>query len=506
MKRFLFYSMLAVSTLGMTACSQDETVGTENKENYNAEYGKIRFNVTSETGNNMKGTALRSITDIDKNYRPSKVYPLDYLYVQTMNPVTEPTRDMINHKVEIEYKDKQINKQTLVDKKYNLTYTIKNELTVHNEEYSLGGTIYFSQGEGSAEIPVELSVFKLTDIANERIPLNQFGFGSGSSKLRGTSILLKSYDPMNVGSPEQFQNEEGLTGRWVSLPSLNGCEWLKGRYASQRNLVTECKDEYFNSPEYLVAADMNNIYLYRIVSVENEKGGFYKVKTVSRADNASTTTMDAGKITMHRMTSIVNVSFMFSPSEGEQSYYIKDNYVATLHRFKQQYGVDLSSLSCPHAVIDGVNTRFFINESKSADKYTRLGRLVLWSVSNTSSEQNETGMPVTSMFADAPFGPNMLHEGYGMQGKCYSIVFPGGQEDMANQQISFWITVSGVNIKVKAAIPESSPIAFLRNSVHEVMVYIPARDFANIVRNPLRSVDMEAYRTLELPANCVEVK
>lgn len=544
MKRNFIYGMVAVASLGLAACTNDELPeeATTPEIEQNAPDSEFRvlqtYNFTTKLGD-VKGAEAESRTpgDVDGVKRPSNRYHLNHIHMISLTPKEDAKPSEINKDVHIEYfkgneegikpeQKPQFKKFDINDQKFVLKYRTSKDMwgveyTTGGTKlnYSLAGTVYFSQ-DGVTEIPVKLSIFKVSDLESKKqIPLNQFGFGADKELVerhngtyRGQTLRYTSYDPSKVGELQSDPSQE-LVGRYVTLPTLEGYDMLKGDFDPQKNLVTECKDEYFSSSEYLVAADQRYVYLLEVVSVENENGGFYQVRKYPRwATPGNYTDVNPEQLSLNRMTSLVNASFMIVDNEeGDSKYYVKNDESRTVENFKNTYGLDLSSMTCPYAALDGVNTRFFINESIKDDKYTTPGRLVLWADGykpvGVDGNEWET-KAVRSMNVNYDFGSGLVHKrGYGIQGNSYSVIFQGSQNDTKSQNIYFWVTIDNVNVKIKAKIPENSGIAFNKNITHQLMVFVPAQKLADTVNSyKYTRSNSNNYLELELPSDCVAFK
>ena len=548
MRKHFIYGVVAVAALGLAACSSDDVIDEVANPEVNEQVTEGEevfqvFNFKTKSGDKVSNSAnaSRSMNDVDEYTRPIGAYRLNHIYMLGLKPLYEsqPKPEDINKAVKVKYsnaaEDVQIAKHKIVDQKYVLKYKNAKELTTVVPGYSKSGQITFVQNGN--EVTVDLSIFDLKDLqSGKRIPLNKFGFGAQKmvGNLRGTTLRYASWNPKDPEMP--VGNEEGLHGRYASMPKFDtgGDQFLEktlfGEFESQKNVVSECKDEYFSSDEYLVAADDNNFYLLEVVNVENELGGYYKVRKYPiRGSQESTANPES--LTLNRLTAVVNASFMLIDKDY-YGYYEKTSEDWTLKAFQKKFGLSLKELASPYAAIDGVNTHFYLNEDEKIDKYAKPGRLIMWAENYRLKPEYASlkeYMPKQSMHLNYDYASGNLEKGgYGLKGNHYSVIFQGLQDDTRDQAITFWVEHGNAeegyaHVKIKARIPSNSGVAFNKNITHELMVLVPAEEYVDAVKASKRYPISESQRTsqigtrsnsigeieyteIELPSSCVVIK
>ena len=532
MKKHFILGALAVASLSFTACSDDNSLDeiTNPSENNNeqTELSKsfeplAKFAFESKLGSVAGSSASsRTIGDVDSEYRPDTKYYLDHIYMLALNPDSrsqpkdEDADDIIGVNTIIHY-DKQtstMNCHTLSNKVYNLYYRLGDDVKQQKEDCSCSGSIYLSPtGRTEDEVKFELSVFLLDDLQNSkdhRIDLNKFAYNKGIvGNLRGTTLRYASYDPTNVAGREGSNDvEEGLTGQYVSLPAVEGFDFLKKD--TKLSLVSECEDRYFSGSEFLIAADDKQIYLLQVYPVENALGGYLQVRSYPTPKGQANPEM----LALNRLTTIVNASFMITDDKGyTASYYVQGNEGESIKRFKEQHGIDLRTMTCPYATVDGMNSHYYINEYEKKDKSTNISRLVLWAKGHDvvgvdgKTYDNQPRLSNDIFFATHS-DSDVINRGFGIEGRSYSVVFEGIQSDTENAQITFFVTVEGVNIMLKAFMPAAG-IAMNKNVAHNLIVSVPETKFVQFVKEHMPRSGSRAsneFFELVLPEGSVVVK
>lgn len=533
MKKNYILGMIAVASLGLTACSQDEDpidqMDSNQEEQVKSEYkmlSKYQFDV--KEGDIMQsGADSRTIVDIDKNYRPTGEYKLDYVYLLGLEPKDQPTKP-VSITWKSGYASAKAEKQNVAGE-YSLYYRLGDDIK-NVPGYSKQGTIYLTQkkGDKSHEIAARLSIFDAEDLKNsetKKIPLNQFGFDSGIADLKGTMLRYASYDPTSKIGP-------GLAaGKYIELPAVpSGAKETKrimqsGVSALKDNLVTQCKDEWFNGADFLVAlvdekdaatgATHEFLYLLKEDPSQNEAGGYYFVRKYPETAVGE----NVGKaevLSLDRLTSNVNASFILVDEEyPEENPYFKGakTIEEASAKFQTLYhtDMDLTTMECPYAALDGVSTRFYINrDDEDAIDTKHLGRLALWSTEYKVkaadgieySQVAERSMEIAYHFGAQD---NSSRTGFGMEGKSFSVIFQGAQNSTKNQNVYFWTSVNDVKIQIVAPIGNAG-ISFDKNTAHHIVVFVPVRKFVEAYETIKSKANAGEYATLELSSDCVAIE
>lgn len=543
MKKNYILGVFAVASLGLAACSQDEEIVNVEEPNQE-EQVQPEFKLLTKyqpeiyMGNGEKNeTVSRTKNDIDELYRPSQVYGLDYIYMLGLESATQPNELNIGEVLVPNYKtgkSAQVKKHMLTGSSYELYYALGSDIQDNSTSNkatsaSKSGTIYLSQNPGadlSDCVAVKLSVFLSDDLQKaegiKRIPLNKFAYeakkaGVVTGDLKGSVIRYSSYDPQNVGDVVDYNDP---STRYISLPSFTDptpSNMLTGKNGWQKNLVTECQDQYFYGSEFLVALDGDKLYLLREDPyLDEDQGGYYKVSEYD-TNKTNENVGEPEMLLLSRITSIVNASFIFVDEDpNAKQYLVEDDPITTIANFKKQYGVDLTDLACPYAALDGVNSRFFINKpaGRQINSDTQ-ARLILWAKGCPFTAVNGKKydkLPEASTKINYDFGSqnqSSTRVGYGMEGQSFSVVFQGVENDLKGQNVMFWVTVDGVKLLMKAPL---RGLALSKNVAQHIVVFVPANRFAKEVKT-LKSgtvlssrTNGEGYATFELPADCVTIQ
>ena len=531
MKKNLLYGTLFLMSLGMASCSQDDMEEKNvlpNEQTETAEGFKTLANFTfgAEIGNPGEATLQsRTPADIDKLYCPTGEYPLDYVWMMAVNPEKQPTgigyQDLgYRHDPFAVRRHEVGNRYTL---KYKLNVTENDMRSSRNRGITYPGTIFLQHGN-SEPLEFRLSIFTKKAIneatKTHQIPLNSFAYAYRARyALRGTALRYTSYNPYEVGVNNDNRSNENLSGQYVTMPELTqyyGSQdnILKAGLSTGQKLVTECKDEYFTGSEFLIAADDDGIYLLQVVNTEGENGGYFKVRQYK---DMPTGTAQPEELALNRLTTMINASFMLIDEENpdQNPYFKSESKEQTLKNFKQQYGVDLQDLECPYATIDGVNTKFYINEYVKDDKTTEPGRLALWAkghkvtAANGTEHEKKAEASMRIKYNNGAQDNTVSREGYGILGNSYSVAFMGNQGDNKNQNVSFWVNVD--DAKIRISVPLAEGLALNRNYSHNIICYVPAGAFAQAVKdyksgNLFARSNADGYVDLKLSSDCAVVK
>ena len=530
MKTKFFIGMLAVSSLGFTACvndsdSNDIVIPDEiDKEVIVSDIKYLgSFSFNAELGEKDSTDAeSRTPSDINSDMRPTNVYRLDKVYMMGLTPEEgqAPSESQINKVVTLTYdlNKFQIAEHKLNNHTYKLYYRLKTSPTAPG--FSRQGKVEISTDpQLKNPISINLSVFSLEDLKLTQIPLNKFGFGAvESEKLRGDILRYTSYHPQddNLFRKGTSINEEEteLSGRYAFLPEMPAkYDFLKDpAFAISNNLVSECEDRYFSGNEFLVASDGEKIYMLETIQVASNNGGYFLRRTYP---NTEVTPLPAtpSYLAFNRLTTVINASFIFM-DEDKTTYFDKGSEAKTIANFKNQYGVDLSDLACPYATIDGVNTRFYINQHKVADNVANRGRLVLWAkdykvkdvAGNIHTKYGKPSMKIL-------YKHGIIEKaGYGIEGSSYSVAFKGNQNDTKGMNITFWVEVDGVKVKVEVPMHPQAGITFSKNVAHHIICYVPAKAFSEYVKElkaqkgNSRANGADEYATFTLSPDCISVR
>ena len=526
-KKDLFGAFLIASlAFSATACSDDASV-VENENPIEQEQGEFKllgnFNLASQLGQIQDDyTQSRTPGDITEDGRPTDEYHLNKIGLMSLTPTVQPTSGDVNQIRDFHYKTApeivfhDVNQST-----YKVYYKV--EITGNNEGASDSGKIILSTDAEGRENRIEfaLSVFKKDQLVEGgKIRLNDMAFNATDTP-RGSTLRYVSYNPKTVGGGpskhvtwdinETDAKEVKLTGQVVELPSMPSDfdNVLKGETKIDGQLVEECKDEFFSGEENLIAYSDGYVYMLETVTALGEKGGHYIVKRYPNTQGQA----NPEKIALNRITSLVNTSFMLLDQKiwkESTSYFIPGNEAATLNAFKNKYAVDITDLECPYATLDGINKKFFINEYQSEDKTTDLSRLVVWAKGHKTTGVNGTaydkeGQPSMNISYQLKGGKA---QGYGIKGNSYSVVFTGSEADTKNQQVNFWVKVSGVNVRIKATL--SQGISLSPNQMRDIIVFVDAEAFTDFIKKqkeePQVARSAEDYPVFEVPADRVMIR
>lgn len=401
---------------------------------------------------------------------------------------------------------------TLDNHQLDLFYSIENEKDMSEDNCTNSGTLMLKIGPDSSPIAVDLSLV-YTDKLKDRILLNDLAYDlqSQKTKVRGSSFYFSNYDPETEGEltlPELTANTPGLTGMFDKLASG----------AVGGKLYDEYGDKIFLGDELLAFATNEKIYLYSVNLVTGAHGGYFLWKEFDRTDK-ETPSSNIVQIKMKRRSAIVNASFILIDTKewnNENSYFkmTSDNEpdsITSEANFLEKFGVNLGGMTCPYATMDGINTVYDINDRKSEDNTYDPGRLLLWAdgyqtIAPDGNTYNKRGMYTASL--SYAYKEGKKARGLGIRGNSYSVVFKGSQNDTKYQDICFYVTVDGVNIKIKAY--NSDGISLSQNVSKNIIVMVDAQSFANYVKSLKTQASSRAgsneYATFEVPEGSVVVQ
>lgn len=512
MNKLKFFIGIGAFALTMFSCS-DNDINIDNGQGgelTETEFKKLGiFTFESEEGENAdEGTESRTPASVDDYGRPSSKYMLDYVGMFSANitpkdqnnpPVVGEVAD-VDYNVFSEYKEYHFKNNSL-----ELSYSIEND-NKQADNCTINGVLTLTDGENSTQ--VNLSVIEL-DKLQEIIKLNDFTTDKKIQNPRGSSLFFLTYNPN--------QNSLGAENS-LNLPVLDESD-LKEAYGilkdeQHETLYDEYSDRLFLSSELLVFATEDKIYFYEVILKGGGKGGYYLYKTYDRNGSIQTS-----NLTLRRVTSIVNASFMLIDQQtwNENSYFKmsggKGDKDASEKAYFEKYEVNLSGMTCKYATIDGINTVYNINNRESEDNTSDVGRLVLWT--DTYQTVAPDGKPHDKKgeySADVSYGLGTEEKarGLGIMGNSYSVVFKGSVVDTAGEDVNFYVTVDGVNIKITATINLKTGIALGQNHTHNIIVMINAEKFAEAVKKLKKQASSRAgsneYATFEVPEGSVVVQ
>ena len=515
MRKKYILGILAVASLGFTACSDDEiseeiinpTPEEEvQHESAVSELGVFKFQ--SELGT-LNGSSIesRSPNDVDGSLYPTDKYGLDYVYMMSLTPEKQPTAENSGEEIPVYKKEFQIRQDKFKNGIYKLYYKLEGITSNKDKNVSNSGKILLANNkEMKNPIEFNLSLFDLGKLEKGRIGLNEFPFGQIKDKeLKGSTLRYTSYNPIDLPRSKNI----------ATLPVIEDDElsFMKGKDTHNNTLVGECKDEYFVGNEFLIAADDEKIYMLEVVPVKGEYGGYFVIRTY---DTKKSSEANPDYLALRRLTSIVNASFAFIDEETKSSstYYVENNEEATKAKFESVYGASLDGLKCRFAAIDGVNRNYYINNPKGWTE--DLSRLVLWADSKKSNNHDtRNGKPSMTVKIS-----NIQHDhsdAYGILGNSFSVIFPGKDTDTRGQKVMFWVELgNGVRIKISVPMGINTGVPFLQNTTQDLIVLVPAQKFADTVKEYEKDIAPRAlmsrfnndndYAELCLTPDCLVIK
>ena len=523
-KNILWGAFLA--TMAFTACSENDKITNqteqEPEEVVTSDGFKLLSSIsfTSELGESEDESAeSRTPASVNESGRPTSEYLLPFVNVLKTDVSNQPTAADKGHLVELGYTNAEEERHDFVGGvkgKYNVLYKItENETQV--EGCSVQGTITLKQeGSSSNGITYALTVFAKEDVGKEKITSNDFPYDKAvpEGKYRGSSMRYLTYDALSADV--QDYETEGVGGV-VTLPQVTNEDITGVVCKDDKDLYSEQVDNLFLSNELLFCADEDHIYIYEVLPYDNEHGGYELLRTYNRDENTAQPTA----FKMSRLTAIVSASFILvDDADGiyneETSYFKEGDLSTSASNFKTKFktDLDLSTLTCPYATIDGMNTRFEINNT-SEDNVSEPGRLLLWGEGHSvkgNDGHEYTWEDVSKLSTNLSYAlSNGDVKGVGIEGMSYCAVYKGSQSATKGQPIKFYVTVGGKNIVISGI--HSSGYYMNQNVAKHIVVLVPAQDFAdfyndesNFKANAYSRSGNNGYAEFVVPSENVIVK
>lgn len=517
MNKLLFFIGVGAFALTMYSCSDNEININDGQEDnlVETEFKSLGiFTFESEEGENAdEEAASRTPGSVDWLDRPSSKYMLNYvgMFSANISPSDQSNPPAIGQVGSVKYeKFSDYAEYPFKNNSLELKYNIDTEKHKQGENCTINGVLTLTDGVNSTK--VNLSVIekeKLTD----KIRLNDFYYNNSVTNTpRGSSLYFLTYDPETAGSA-------------LTLPEVSSGDLADGMYEKLTDtnhgvLYDEYSDKLFLSSEFLVFATESKIYFYKVILKDETQGGGYELyKTY---DISSGAPIQTSKLSLNRITSIVNTSFILIDQQiwTDTSYFkMKDgepDIEASEAAYEATYGVDLREMTCSYATMDGINTVFNVNDRSSIDNTDKPGRLLLWAegydtVAPDGVKYNKRG----EYSANVSYSLNDYKtRGLGIKGYSYSVVFKGLKDDTSGQKIDFYVTLgpedNKVNIKITANINKENGIALEQNKTSNIIVMINAEKFAEAVKEIKKQASSRAgsneYATFEVPEGSVVVQ
>lgn len=496
--RKFIWSALLVSIILMS-CSENDNIVEQNtpEDTVTTDGFKIlaATDFTSELGEIAEdaSTETRTPAAVDANGYPTEQYLLDYVNVLKVDR-EQPTTDDIGKFGTLSYVtgSQKFQKHEFVTGGYEVEYDIVFDATKYNG-CTRKGTVTLKYQ--NTKIPLTLTVFETSKLEQDYITINDFPYDKTTSP-RGSSLYYLTYDP---------RDNNGI----ITLPTLdNETITTIVRTGRDGKLHHEQADNLFVSNELIFCADDTKLYVYEIVEANSDYSGYRKI----REYDLKTTTIQHTVLNMSRLTSMISASFMLvDDAEGiynEETSYFDGDLESSAAKFKANFktDIDLTTIKCPYATADGMNTTFDINKGIVSDP----GRLLLWGdgysiVGNDGNTYGyDDGNVVENAAVDLLYSfpvqvgePLKVARGIGIKGMSYCAVYRGVENDTKNQPISFYITVDdgGVskNIKITGFTRNGYPMS--ANKATHIIMLIPAQNFVDYVES-VEATDTGASNTL----------
>lgn len=483
--RKFIWSALLVSIILMS-CSENDNIVEQNtpEDTVTTDGFKIlaATDFTSELGEIAEdaSTETRTPAAVDANGRPTEQYMLNYVNVLKVDREQPTTKDIGKFGTLSYVTDSQIfEKHEFGTGGYEVEYVIDFDTTQYNG-CTKNGTVTLKY-QDTEEIPLTLTVFETSKLEQKYITINDFPYDKTNSP-RGSSLYYLTYDPQENGGIKK-------------LPTL-GNDTITTIVSRDEELHLEQADNLFVSNELIFCADDTKLYVYEIVEADGDYGGYRKI----REYDLKTTTIQHTVLNMSRLTSMISASFMLvDDAEGvydAATSYFDGDLESSAAKFKKTFNtdIDLTTIKCPYATADGMNTVFDINDSIVRDP----GRLLLWGdgYSIEGNDGNTYGYSFGNVVENAAVDllysfpvqagePLKVARGIGIKGMSYCAVYRGVENDTKNQPISFYITVNdgGVskNIKIKGFTRNGYPMS--ANKATHIIMLIPAQNFVDYVKS-----------------------
>lgn len=485
--RKFIWSALLVSIILMS-CSENDNIVEQNtpEDTVTTDGFKIlaATDFTSELGEIAEdaSTETRTPAAVDANGRPTEQYMLNYVNVLKVDR-EQPTTEDIEKFGTLSYVtgSQKFVKHEFGTGGYEVEYNIVFDDTQYNG-CTKKGTVTLKY-QDTEEISLTLTVFETSKLEQKYITINDFPYDKTDSP-RGSSLYYLTYDP---------QENDGI----ITLPTLgnNMITTIVGT-GSDGELHYEQDDNLFVSNELIFCADDTKLYVYEIVEAEGDYGGYRKI----REYDLKTTTIQRTVLNMSRLTSMISASFMLvDDAEGvydAKTSYFDGNLESSAAKFKETFktDIDLTTIKCPYATADGMNTIFNINDGIVSAP----GRLLLWGdgYSIVGNDDTSYGYDDGNVVENASVNllysfpvevgePLKVARGIGIKGMSYCAVYRGVENDTRHQPISFYITVNDgdVSKKIKITGFTRNGYPMPANKATHIIMLIPAQNFVNYVES-----------------------
>lgn len=482
--RKFIWSALLVSIILMS-CSENDNIVEQNtpEDTVTTDGFKIlaATDFTSELGEIAEdaSTETRTPAAVDANGRPTEQYMLKYVNVLKVDR-EQPTTDDIGKFGTLSYLtgSQEFEKHEFGTGGYEVEYNIVFDKTQYNGCTKNGKVTLKYQ---NTEIPLTLTVFETSKLKQDYITINDFPYDKTNSP-RGSSLYYLTYDPRNDGIK--------------TLPTLGNNMTTIVEPGRDGKLYHEQADNLFVSNELIFCADDTKLYVYEIVEADSDYSGYRKI----REYDLKTTTIQHTVLNMSRLTSMISASFMLvDDAEGiydATTSYFDGDLKSSAAKFKETFNtdIDLTTIKCPYATADGMNTVFNINDGIVRDP----GRLLLWGDGYSIVGNDGTtygygyGNVVENAAVDLLYSfpvqagePQKVARGIGIKGMSYCAVYRGVENDTEHQPISFYITVNdgGVSKKIKITGFTRNGYPMSANKSTHIIMLIPAQNFVDYVES-----------------------
>lgn len=512
MKNSKFICGALLASIAFTACSESDKITDQTEQEVVTSDGfKLLTSVTfnSELGESEDASAeSRTPASVNEQGRPTGEYLLPFVNVLKTDVSNQPTAADKGHLIELNYTNAEQERHDFVGGvkgRYDVYYKIVEDGT-QDEGCSVQGTVTLKQvGEASDGITYTLSVFADNVIGKEKITANDFPYGKVTNGIyRGSSMRYLTYNAL------ADQQAAGT----VTLPEITD-DAIKSIVCSDgKSLYGEQVDNLFLSNELLFCADEDYLYVYEVLPYDNEFGGYELLRKYSLNGDVSQPTA----FKMQRLTSIVSASFILvDEADGiynpETSYFVEGDLNTSADNFKSKFhtDLDLTSMECRYATIDGMNTKYNIND-RSDDNTSDPGRVLLWGdgYSVTGNDGIEyTWDKLSKLSANVSYNlSNGAAKGVGIEGMSYCAVYKGTQSDTKGQPIKFYVTVGDKKIVVSGL--HTTGFYMNQNVAKHIVLLVPAQDFANFYNNltpqSLSRSGNNGYAEFVVPSENVIVK
>lgn len=505
--------MALIMVTVLVSCSKNDTPVTTDSSDENGfkKLASIELSSTEGTKDSIPGT--RTPASVNEDFTPTTIY-----YGSSVKLLAVEVTDKLSQGCDIEdytFAGPKVatHEFTTSDnntKSYDLYYKFSEITDNEKDGGSLSGKITLSTDEAgnTGKIEINLTTFKLEDLKKidegkaDRIKgINNFYYGGENSNGIGNVLFYLTYNPL---------------GGSIYLPKIDKSELDFLKDGDHQTLYDEYTDKLFVSEEILIAATKDKVYVLKTLKKDANKG-YIPLRIYDRKDKLPVSRM---KIDMARLTTIVNASFFINDTHVNKnpndpnSYFVEENKEESLKNFKTKFnlGFELVDIVCPHATIDGVATKYDINNRES-DNTSERGRMVLWSsfhevkgIDGGTYDKQPKELADMSIKENA----NDVYKGLGLFGNSYSVIFKG--DVYKDSKLQFYAQAKiktansedekTVNIKV---FTEMTAFTLKQNTVHQLILLVNAETFANELKaivNETRTsrTNSNGYIEIEVPS------